>query len=46
MADIAVAQIAVTRKPPASIDSPIQFVLLTLIVSDHASVAALLQKTS
>jgi|NGEPerStandDraft_6_1074524.scaffolds.fasta_scaffold09627_1 hypothetical protein len=46
MADSAVAQIAVPCKPPASTDSPIESVLLTLIVPDHDSVAALLQKTS
>jgi hypothetical protein len=47
MTDNAVAQIAVPRKPPASIGSPIQSVLLTLIfVPDHDSVAALLQKAS
>ncbi|HEY4901371.1 MAG TPA: hypothetical protein VIH91_11190 [Terriglobales bacterium] len=46
MADTAVAQIAIPRKAPASTDSPIQSVLLTLIVPDHDSVAALLQKAS
>ena len=46
MADTAVAQIAVPRRPPASTDSPIQSVLITLTVSDHDSVAALLQKGS
>jgi hypothetical protein len=46
MTDNAVAQIAVPRKPPASTDNPIQCVLLTLIVPDHNSVAALLQKAS
>jgi hypothetical protein len=46
MADTAVAQIGVPRKPPSSADTPSQSVLLTLIVPDHDSVAALLQKAS
>jgi hypothetical protein len=46
MTDTAVAQIPVPRKPPTFTDSPVESVLLTLIVSDHDSVAALLQKTS
>jgi hypothetical protein len=46
MADTAVAQIGVPRKPPTSAGSPLQSVLLTLIEPDHDSVAALLQKAS
>jgi hypothetical protein len=46
MADSAVAQIAVPRKSSSSADNSIQCVLLTHIVPDHDSVAALLEKAS
>lgn len=44
MADAA-AQVAVPRKPAASTDSTVQSIPLSLVVSDHDSVAELLQKS-
>jgi hypothetical protein len=44
MADTAFAQVAVPRKPVASTDNLIQWVPLTLVVSDYDTVTELLQK--
>jgi hypothetical protein len=45
MPETAVAPALVPRKPVVSADASVQSVLLTLVVSDHESVAELLQKT-
>jgi hypothetical protein len=45
MADSAAVQVAVPRKPVMSKDSNLQSVPLSLVISDHDSVAELLQKT-
>jgi hypothetical protein len=45
MPEPAIAPAFVPRKPVASADDRVQSVLLTVVVSDHESVAELLQKT-
>src|ERR1035441_3875223 len=45
MPEAVIAELIVPRKPVVSADDSVQSVLLTLVVSDHESVAELLQKT-
>ena len=46
MGDAATVETSPLRKPPASADSPVESVPLSLIVTDHDSVTELLQKES